>query len=103
MQPIQNIFVPQALNPHPAGHNDNAANCPRTNHWLMISAEQDQFGCGYAGEEAVRLNFAQSFLHTCQSSSCLWPATKGERGRAANLQSARWTLLAEVLRTRFKN
>ena len=37
------------LNPRPAGHNDKAwiANCPRTNHWLMISAEQNQFGCGY--------------------------------------------------------
>ena len=57
MQPIQNIFVPQALNPHPAGHNDNAANCPRTNHWLMIAAEQDEFGCGYADEGAVRRTF----------------------------------------------
>ena len=38
-----------SLNPRPASHTDNAwmANCPRTNHWLMISAEQKQFGCGY--------------------------------------------------------
>lgn len=37
------------LDPRPAGHNHNAwmANCPRTSHWLMISAEQNEFGCGY--------------------------------------------------------
>jgi hypothetical protein len=41
------------LNPRPAGHNDNAwlANCPRTNHWLMISVEQNEFGCGYCRQK----------------------------------------------------
>lgn len=38
------------LNPRPAGHNDSAwmASCPQSrNHWIMISAERNEFGCGY--------------------------------------------------------
>ena len=56
---IVNMARELGLNPRPAGHNDKAwiANCPRTNHWLMIAAEQDEFGCGYADEGAVRRTF----------------------------------------------
>jgi hypothetical protein len=38
------------LDPRPAGHNDSAwmASCPQSmNHWIMISPERDEFGCGY--------------------------------------------------------
>jgi hypothetical protein len=38
------------LDPHPAGHNDSAwmAGCPQSrNHWIMISPDRNQFGCGY--------------------------------------------------------
>ena len=38
------------LDPRPAGHNDSAwmASCPQSrNHWIMISAERNEFGCGY--------------------------------------------------------
>jgi hypothetical protein len=47
--PILKMAKELGLDPRPAGHNHNAwmANCPRTSHWLMISAEQNEFGCGY--------------------------------------------------------
>jgi hypothetical protein len=38
------------LDPRPAGHNDNAwmASCPQSrNHWITISPERNEFGCGY--------------------------------------------------------
>lgn len=38
------------LDPRPAGHDDSAwmASCPQSrNHWIMISPERNQFGCGY--------------------------------------------------------
>ncbi len=38
------------LYPRPAGHNSCAwmANCPQSsNHWIMISPEHNEFGCGY--------------------------------------------------------
>ena len=47
--PIVKMARELGLGPRPAGHDHNSwmANCPRTNHWIMISAEQNEFGCGY--------------------------------------------------------
>jgi hypothetical protein len=47
--PIIKMAKKLGLKPRPAGHNgiDWMANCPRTNHWLMISPASDEFGCGY--------------------------------------------------------
>jgi hypothetical protein len=51
--PIVTMARELSLNPWPAGHNEKAwmANCPRTNHWLMISTENNEFGCGYCGRK----------------------------------------------------
>jgi hypothetical protein len=38
------------LDPRPAGHDDSAwmASCPQSrNHWIMISPDRNEFGCGY--------------------------------------------------------
>lgn len=48
--PIIKMARDLGLDPRPAGHNDSAwmANCPQSsNHWIMISPEHNEFGCGY--------------------------------------------------------
>lgn len=48
--PIIKMAKELGLDPRPAGHNDSAwmANCPQGgNHWIMISPEHNEFGCGY--------------------------------------------------------
>ncbi|HEY1475015.1 MAG TPA: hypothetical protein VGF53_13145 [Pseudolabrys sp.] len=51
--PIIKMATELNLKPRPAGHNDNAwmASCPGTNHWLMILARENQFGCGWCKRE----------------------------------------------------
>jgi hypothetical protein len=47
--PIIALARELGLDPRPPGHNDIAwmVTCPGTNHWLMISAGQNEFGCGW--------------------------------------------------------
>jgi hypothetical protein len=48
--PIIKVARELDLYPRPAGINNSAwmANCPQGgNHWLMISADHNEFGCGY--------------------------------------------------------
>lgn len=48
--PIIKVASELSLDPRPAGHNDSAwmANCPQSSsHWIMISADHNEFGCGY--------------------------------------------------------
>jgi hypothetical protein len=48
--PIIKMARELGLAPRPAGHNDSAwmAGCPQSsNHWIMISPERNEFGCGY--------------------------------------------------------
>jgi hypothetical protein len=58
--PIIKMARELGLDPRPARHNDSAwmANCPYGSHWIMISASQNEFGCGYCrrkgGPEELR-------------------------------------------------
>jgi hypothetical protein len=47
--PIITMARELKLNPKPAGHNKSAwiAACPRGSHWIMISPQLNEFGCGY--------------------------------------------------------
>lgn len=71
--PIIKMAKELGLNPRPAGHNHNAwmANCPRTNHWLMISAGQNEFGCGYCrrkgGPAELRAFYETRYPHGSRS------------------------------------